>query len=75
MASSTVFAEGATLNKLQPSPVLPLSSMSPAMYLALQKLEAGLPLSGPSGYFDSGVHSKNWEASSVRTMMMAMAMI
>jgi hypothetical protein len=49
--------------------------MSPAMYLALQELEAGLPLSGPSGYFDSGVHSKNWEASSMRTTMMAMAMI
>ncbi|KAG1738893.1 uncharacterized protein EDB91DRAFT_1137224 [Suillus paluster] len=51
MANSTVFAEGATPNKLQPSPALPLSSPSLAMYLAPEELEAG-PSSGPSGYFD-----------------------
>lgn len=52
MANSTIFAEGATPNKLQPSPALP-SSPSLAMYLAPEELEAG-----PSGYFDSGEHSK-----------------
>lgn len=58
MANSTIFAEGATPNKLQPSPALPLSSPSLAMYLAPEELEAGLSSSGPSGYFDSGKHSK-----------------
>lgn len=52
MASSTVFAEGATPNKLQPSPALPLSSPSLAIYLAPEELEAGSLPSGPSGYFD-----------------------
>lgn len=52
MASSTVFAEGATPNKLQPSPALPLSSPSLAIYLAPEELEAGSSSSGPSGYFD-----------------------
>ncbi|KAG1839691.1 hypothetical protein F4604DRAFT_1835027 [Suillus subluteus] len=58
MASSTVFAEGATPNKLQPSPALPLSSPSLAMYLAPEELEAGPSSSGPSGYFDGGERSK-----------------
>ncbi|KAG2142827.1 uncharacterized protein EDB93DRAFT_1241500 [Suillus bovinus] len=58
MANSTLFAEGATPNKLQPSPALPLSSPSLAMYLAPEELEAGLSSSGPSGYFDDGERSK-----------------
>lgn len=58
MANSTIFAEGATPNKLQPSPALPLSSPSLAMYLAPEELEAGPSSPGPSGYFDSGEHSK-----------------
>lgn len=53
MANSTVFAEGATPNKLQLSPALPLSSPSLAMYLAPEELEAGPSSSGPSGYFDN----------------------
>lgn len=53
MANSTVYAEGATPNKLQPNPFLPLSSPSLAMYLAPEELEAG-----PSGYFDSNERSK-----------------
>ncbi|KAG0698227.1 hypothetical protein DFH29DRAFT_834916 [Suillus ampliporus] len=57
MANSTVFAEGATPNKLQPSPALPLSSPSLAMYLAPEELEAG-PSSGPLGYFDGKERSK-----------------
>ncbi|KIK49077.1 hypothetical protein CY34DRAFT_797462 [Suillus luteus UH-Slu-Lm8-n1] len=57
MANSTIFAEGATPNKLQPSPALP-SSPSLAMYLAPEELDAGPSSSGPSGYFDSGEHSK-----------------
>jgi E3 ubiquitin-protein ligase MARCH6 len=58
MANSTIFAEGATPNKLQPSPSLPLSSPSLATYLAPEELEAGPSSSGPSGYFDSGEGSK-----------------
>lgn len=58
MASSTVFAEGATPNKLQLSPALPLSSPSLAMYLAPEELEAGPSSPGPSGYFDGSERSK-----------------
>ncbi|KAG1811581.1 hypothetical protein EV424DRAFT_1570387 [Suillus variegatus] len=58
MANSTVFAEGVTPNKLQPSPALPPSSPSLAMYLAPEELEAGPSSSGPSGYFDGGERSK-----------------
>ncbi|KIK37769.1 hypothetical protein CY34DRAFT_108952 [Suillus luteus UH-Slu-Lm8-n1] len=51
-ANSSIFAEGTTPNRLQPSPVLP-SSPSLTMYLVPEELEAG-----PSGYFDSSEHSK-----------------
>lgn len=56
MANSTVYAEGATPNKLQPSTPLPLSSPSLAMYLAPEELEVGSS-SGPSGYFDGNERS------------------
>ncbi|OAX41033.1 hypothetical protein K503DRAFT_713394 [Rhizopogon vinicolor AM-OR11-026] len=57
MANSTVYAESATPNKLQPNSPLPLSSPSLAMYLAPEELDAGLS-SGPSGYFDNNQRSK-----------------